>query len=297
MNESSSGMTASNRLLIHTGYHKTGSTWFQQVLLAAGETGFTLPWTRAQVNDELVLPKQLLFEPASAAKFFEKGLAEAGSAARIPVISNERLSGNPHSGGWDAKLIADRLFQVFPEAHVLMVIREQRSVIRSMYFQYVREGGPASLRHYLESPKAGKYRVPLFDLDFYAYHRLIEYYRDLFGREGVLVLPYELLRENPDETTRLVCDFAGATVPTQLPKAHRNPSLTAFSVALMRHLNRLFVRDSLNPAAPLPIPRATLYIRRAFLALDRFVPGPLIASFEQRVRAGVAVVVDSAIWY
>ena len=58
-----------------------------------------------------------------------------------PVVSFERFSGNPFSGGYDSKEIADRLVQVFPDARVLVVVREQRSMIVSTYKQYVREGG------------------------------------------------------------------------------------------------------------------------------------------------------------
>ena len=53
--------------------------------------------------------------------------------AKVPVISHERLSGYPHSGGHDSKEIAHRLAAVFPNAKVVIVIREQKSMILSNY--------------------------------------------------------------------------------------------------------------------------------------------------------------------
>jgi hypothetical protein len=64
----------------------------------------------------------------------------------IPMVSSERLSGNPHSGGYDSAVLAERLHQVFPGARVLVMIREQRSMILSSWAQYVRVGGACLLR-------------------------------------------------------------------------------------------------------------------------------------------------------
>ena len=61
------------------------------------------------------------------------------------MVSFPRLSGHPYSGGYDSRMIADRVAEVFPEARILIVIREQRSMIVSTYKQYVNAGGEARL--------------------------------------------------------------------------------------------------------------------------------------------------------
>ena len=85
--------------LVHVGYHKTGTTWFQTRFFDDSSSGFLLPWSRAdQIDEWIVLPKQLHFDPAAARAHFENGLSRARAEGRIAVISHERLSGNCIAG-------------------------------------------------------------------------------------------------------------------------------------------------------------------------------------------------------
>jgi hypothetical protein len=120
----------------------------------------------------------------------------------LPVVSNERLSGHPSSGGYDSKEIADRLAAVFPEGKVLIVIREQRSVIQSVYKQYVLAGGPSPFGRFVDAPADPADRVPAFDFRFYEYHHLIRHYQDRFGGGSVRVLAYETFVQDPAEFVR-----------------------------------------------------------------------------------------------
>ena len=280
-------MPARAPLLVHAGYHKTGSTWLQRSLFTDDSTHFRLPFSRRELNDRIVAPNQLVFDAERAREFFAPGLEAVRAAGGIPVISNERLVGNPHSGGWDSRILAERLQAVFPESRVLLILREQRSVIRSIYFQYVREGGPLPLAGYLHPPGAGAYRIPLFDFEYYAYHRLVAFYQGLFGRDRVLVLPYELLARAPADFVARLCAFAGAAPPDRVSSAPRNVALSAFSVAVKRRLNRWFVRDRLNPGAPLAFASANRVLVRAAAVLDRHLPPAIDRPFEDRIRARI----------
>ena len=119
------------------------------------------------------------------------------------------MSGYPASGGYDSQLIADRLHRMVPRARVLIVIREQKSFLRSMYSQYVTDGGDLPLSRFLNPPEPHLNRVPGWDFDFLAYHRLIGYYRKLFGPERVLVLPFELLTREPRRFITDILRFCG----------------------------------------------------------------------------------------
>lgn len=281
-------MTAPDRLLVHVGYHRTGTTWLQQAFFPQPSSGFLLPWDRAWVNEELVLPKPLVFDPERLGPRLEKGRARARQDGRIAVLSNERFSGNPHSGGYDSGILADRLHRLFPDARILMVIREQRDMIRSIYYRYVFEGGVERPEGYLQPPRAGRMRIPLFDFDFYAYHRLVAYYQQLFGRERVLVLPYELLRHDARAFVARIAAFAGAAPPGEPPAERRNPSLSSLAMAIKRPLNRWLVRDALNPAAPLSFERSNHLLLRGLGRLDRALPAGLQRVGTSRLRAVVA---------
>ena len=101
------------------------------------------------------------FDAATVRQTFWPGIEKASARGLVPVLSAERLSGNPHSGGYDSVQIAERLATAFPEGRVLIVIREQTEMLVSAYKQYVKVGGAGTLRQYA-TPSSDVPRVPLF---------------------------------------------------------------------------------------------------------------------------------------
>jgi hypothetical protein len=193
----------------------------------------------------------------------------------VPVITHERLAGNPHSGGHDSVQTCQRLLKVFPDAGVLIVIREQCAMIRSIYNHYVREGGACTLRQYLDPPMGAK--IPLFDLRFLEYHRLIEAYRHHFeGR--VLVLPYEEFTRCPITFCNAIGAFAGAPEVSVATNERVNVSLNGTVLFAMRMTNRFFGLDNVNPCAW----RCSPTLRRLYHRLDRALPKRLGMWYERR---------------
>jgi hypothetical protein len=83
----------------------------------------------------LIRDRPLEFDAAAVRGEFEPLLEEAKAADLTPVVSTGYLSGHTFSGGLRQQGDRERLWQVFPEARILIVIREQRSVIVSTYKQ------------------------------------------------------------------------------------------------------------------------------------------------------------------
>jgi hypothetical protein len=223
---------------------------------------------------------------------FDPDLArEALAAARtddpnrpnaVPVASDERLSGSPHAGGWDSATIAKRLAAVFPAARILIGIREQKSVLYSVYQQYVRDGGAASLWSYLHPRHSSQ--IPQLRFQHWEYHRLIALYQELFGSQNVLVLPFEWLQMREEEFLGRILTFAGCGTDRETVPGHRYPSFSAFTLLVKRQSNRVFVRNSLSPSAP-------FYVKdheSRFEAFDRLVPKAFSAGLEKRWRAEIA---------
>lgn len=280
------------RPLLHIGYHKTGTTWLQRSLFARRDLGFVALEEHADIHERIVLPHPLDFDAAACRAHFQPRFKEIADQGKIPVLSAERLCGNPHSGGYDSKEIADRLAAVVPEGRVLIVLREQRSIILSTYKQYVRAGGTAPIRQYLFPPERGRSRVPMFDFEHFKYHRLIAYYQRLFGRENVLVLPFETFRQAPREFAARILSFAGVrcdeAILDTLPFGEKeNEGLSGFAVALKRRLNPLVQRDRLNPQVWFPLRKAEHFLKRYVGAVDAWVPGSLSRALERRLRAVV----------
>lgn len=270
------------RPLLHIGYHKTGTTWLQKRVFPDTEAGFSFVAGPRIVRSVFVAVNPFDFDPGAARKNFARGINEAEAQGLVPIFSHERLSGSPYAGGYDSRTNADRLAATFPEARILVVIREQASMLGSVYKQYLRWGGAASFDQYV-TPPPGTGRLPVFRFDFLEYHRLIGYYQDLFGAENVLVLPYELLRVQPGEFLARIGNFLGTPVAT--PKgAMANISPSALSLSLKRQVNRYVVRDGLNPAPPLEIGNSNRVLMKACRRIDERVPARLVDGYERRWR-------------
>jgi len=282
------------RPVVHVGYHKTGTTWLQRTLFADPASGFASPLSKGtDIPRELIEPSALEFDADACRAALRPPLEAAREAGLVPVLSSERLAGAPHSGGYDSKELADRIRAVFPDARVLIAIREQRSMVLSTYKQYVRAGGPCPLGDYLDPPERGRPRVPAFSFAHFEYHRLIAHYRDLFGAGDVLVLPYELLASRPRELVERLLGFCeldpGAQTLERLPYAERsNEGLSGVGVAFKRRLNPLLSRDRLNPRPLVRLPDADRRLVRWTAAVDARAPERLKARVDAALRERVA---------
>lgn len=230
--------------LIHIGYHKTATTWLQENFFRNSQVGFAVRNGSDRIFREFVTRNPFLFEVTQVQAMLNKHLLPMPATPHVPVITQERLSGSPHTGGYDSQAIADRLKKVFPEARILIVVREQSGLILSGYKQYVRNGGQQSLARYMFPPENGWYHIPAFRFDFFEFHALVEYYQALFGEPQVLVLPYELFVNQPNVFLKTILEFNGLeyneALVSALPLQQRShPSLSFLFTNFKRHLGRL----------------------------------------------------------
>ena len=181
--------------LLHIGFYKTASTWLQHVFFVP-RNGMFKAFDPLEVHEHLLGPGQFSFDVRATQEAYAAAVREA-SPEQVPVISSEALSGHILAGGYNAKSNADRLKLCFPHAKVLLTIREQRSLIRSMYYTMVSAGSPYSIKRLMEVDETMLRRGPMFSLDFLQFDPLARYYRELYGAENVLVIPYELFKSEP----------------------------------------------------------------------------------------------------
>jgi Sulfotransferase family len=287
------------KTLVHIGYHKTGTNWLQEEVFADPGTGYRWLGKRPLSHPvhRLVRDRPLEFDAAELRAEFEPLVRAADDAGLLPVVSFPRLSGHAFSGGYDSQELADRLAAVFPDARVLIVIREQRSMIVSAYKQYVPAGGVCTIEHFLAADPESR-RVPRFDFGHFAYDRLIRYYHSLFGRESVLVLPYEQLVRDGRGFVGTIGEFAGRAIPDEvldaLPYGKRsNRAQSAFAVELSRPLNLFGGRSDLNPE---PILQSKLLFSLA-KQIRRLDPStvPVLRERAARSEAELRRVVEEAV--
>jgi hypothetical protein len=216
----------------------------------------------------------LNFDAESCRQRYAPAIEECRKDGKIPVITHERLSGDPHSGGYDNKELADRLYQVFPDARIMIGIREQRSMIISCYNQYVKYGGGCSLKDYVRCKHDP--RRPQFRLANFKYHKLIGYYHRLFGQDNVLVQPYEIFRSDPRGYVTTIAEFSDANLADEITFAEKiNTAKNSVAMEVKRRLNPLIERDSMNGYSPYCIKPLNNPSKRLVRFLHRAIPQAL----------------------
>lgn len=276
-------------VLVHIGLHKTGSTWVQRYVFKHPERGFTdaTGEPHRKIIKRFVMPDPLFFDPVETASHYAPARDAAREAGATFVISHERLSGHPSSGGVDRGMIADRLRATFPDARVLIVIREQRSLIESMYGLHIRLGGVESVHRYLTRPKPYFARKPSFSLEMYEFDRLIDLYQKLFGKDRVLVLPLELLARQPQQFVDRITAFCGHPPIPLGPTKRLNVRRPHVMQLVQRPLNMLFYHNELSPGALVNVQNFKKRYARFSHLFKRLSPGFLERKLAERQKRAV----------
>jgi len=292
------------RDILHIGYHKTATTWFQRRFYPHVRNARYL--SKAWVEQALLDAGALLFDPSAVR---ERLVAERADGKRL-ILCHEGLVGNPHSGGLHGcytKEMARRLSATLPEASVVIVLRSQVDMIAATYKQYVRAGGTHRPQRYLFPQRylGGAYRkprkIPLFTLDHFDYQALVTHYEGLFGCDNVHVLLYETFREDGPGFVRAMAERFGLDVDVDtLSFRQENVSLRRNLLPLARALNRLTVKNVADKRCVADLLPSHMTVRRLLdplnaTALAGPVLGPrellgadVVAEIEDRFRAGNA---------
>jgi hypothetical protein len=152
----------------------------------------------------------------------------------------------------DQVTLADRLAAACPQpARVLLTIRAQQPIMKSIYLQYIKRGGRLDIEEYLAfKPEPGYF---WFDPGTLEFDRLARAYADRFGAENVMVLPQELLLRERDRYIRILCDFAGlapSNAESDLQQAAAvGVSPPASGLPIIRLANTMR-QSPLNPGSP-----------------------------------------------
>lgn len=263
--------------LIHIGYVKTGSTWLQKHMLPNKSLGYKALVGRYEIQSKLFPQYELWYDPSIFRQELEKNSRSFDFDKFVPILSNERISGNAMSGGFDAIILADRLYEAIPDARILIVIREQRKMALSIYKQFVSEGGAISLKHFINQLPYAK--VPWFDKQFLEFHHLIAYYQKLFGEDDVLVLPFEHFLRSKVEFCNAIARFSGGPLVTQVNEDKERPSFGGWVTVVRHRFNLLCFRDSVNPSAWFHFPR----VAKAINMTERFFPPVIDHYFDKKM--------------
>jgi len=231
--------------IVHIGYHKTATNWFQHVLYP-------------QVPDYRYVRRKRVrdaFIETSAFQFSsDVGREKLGTeATNNLILCEEELSGNIHSGGLFgclSKEIANRVRASLPESRIVVFIRNQTDLIASAYRQYVKEGGTHGVNRYIFHhrylPRSGfrPAKAAFFSIDHFDFYPLIALYQELFGKDQVFVYLYEDFAENKERFVERFCEELDIRVdPLSLEYKRLNPGYRSRTLYLARFFNHFTHRD------------------------------------------------------
>lgn len=228
-------------MLIHVGLHKTGTTYLQRHVFTSAELGFCLISDHKEIISRIVLCNPFAYSVDQIRDIFGPRIDAARRESLTPVISCERLSGSPASGECWWPDGTERLIAAFPDARLVVTIREQVAIIASIYKHLVRNWLSASIDKFLDQEPLSRGFLPLCRLEYYEYDWMIRYCAQLVGSaERVHVIPFEWLRDSPERFVRaLIPDGRGADV--SLPSEVVNRGFCALACSLQRRANMLSV--------------------------------------------------------
>jgi len=266
--------------VVHIGHYKTATTWFQRVFYPEVAGGAFAG--RRATREAFLSPTAFKFDPEAARR------ALALPPDRRPLVCDEALCGHYESSGLLEALskdVAYRLRAVFPDAHIVVLLREQLDMLTATYLQYLRRGGTATpdafIRPYAQSGRdpTKAFKAPLFSLDHFEYHHLLRHYRQVFGAGRVHVHLYEDFKADPLAFLRRLAGDLGLRVPLdRLDLRPANVSYRARVYPLARLMNHVTQGDAVNRRCLAPLlPRkwcASLMARlnRTALAGPRVTP-------------------------
>jgi hypothetical protein len=244
------------RPIVHIGFHKTATSWFQAAVYPHAVSHSYVG--RRAVRDTLLGGTAFEFDAATARTALGAG------EQRPPLICEEDLSGTLHIGlasGYVAKGVAERIAAALPEAQIVIFVRAQPTAALSWYIQYLREGGTASASAYL-FPETHRhighgrpFMVPRFDFSQIDYRGLIEIYDALFGRDNVHVYAYEAFAADRRGTIDRMCGELGLELgAVDFDTRPRNDSYRRVLLPFVRVANLLTSRGAPGKRALIHLP-------------------------------------------
>jgi len=234
-----------DQVIVHVGLHKTGTTWLQEsVFRRIDEHSVVYSEDRGLIRGNFVLPSHGVFSQTTVRDSLSDLLSHAADAGLPLLLSDESLAGFPFGHRFSREVALSRIHETFPNAQILVTIREQRALLRSYYGHYIRGGGTASLADFLAQPEADKANVwdPIVDLDFFDYDALRLMLESLFERDRVMIVPMEWMLAKPAEFLSQLERRLTVTLPPSLAPASGkvvNPAWSPLAFEVARYANHL----------------------------------------------------------
>jgi hypothetical protein len=236
-------MIDNKAIYIHLGLHKTASTFFQKEFYPKHEE-FNYLHLRdkealAKFNQYILRENDLFFSKETAKDLFIQNInqEQLENSSKI-TLCEEQFSGFPLFDAYNRKTIFDRLNSVFPNAKFVLVLRNQKDFILSMYAEYLKKGGQETFKHFLSANKTHLNFSKGSYLQYYTYY---EYICSIVGNENIKIFYYEDMKKDPLIFFKTLSAYFGLSSPINfdLLRKKENTSFPINDYETERFLNRL----------------------------------------------------------
>lgn len=230
------------RTIIHIGMPRTASTFLQREFFPH-VSGFEFYGVdRSQYSEAF---QKILYQDDSYFNAEEIAAELAPIAENNSILSNELFVGQSlYLQSTNRTRTARRLKQFFPEAEIVLMLRNQVSLLESLYSIGIYSGmtvNPEDYIRFLDAPSNTD--NPLYSTfaeaettEGYYFSNLIELYRSLFP--NVHVLLFEDFKSGPAPFAERLSQMLNLkTPPIKNPEKRVNKSLSARQIKLIRRLN------------------------------------------------------------
>lgn len=225
---------------IHVGYPKTATKFLQFEIFPkldldyffVGGTPKGKYKIMRRILDDLRKPNNNFQAP-----YYKEHLNRIIDPSRDTLISFESLTGeifNPDTR--DMYTTAVRLNDVLDFPKIIVCTREEKTMIKSLYSQYIKEGGTLT---------RSEFESDFFNHERLNYEQYISHLYEVFGHKNVCVVEFELLKRNSRTFVQKLCDFMDQD-PPEFKNKKLNPSYSEKQMEVQRFLNKFF-KTELNP--------------------------------------------------
>jgi len=164
------------------------------------------------------------------------------SGEKINLISDENLSFGGASFRENVKYspkkkrreMAKLIKNLYPNAKIIITIRNKDDWVKSMYGEYIKKGGSKKFDYWY------KHILKKETLEFEEY---ISFLKKMFDK--VLVCNFEDFKNNPDIFLNKICNFIGVNVPVYDSKPI-GVRLTKSKIKFLRIYNKIFKTKYIN---------------------------------------------------
>ena len=202
-----------NRVVVHVGYPKTATTTLQNHLFLSLQDVVYIgkPATYKNSKMQKFIHTITDCEAFEYEKNYEQFLQDYNEyiISKKPIIVSEEtfITGSTLSGRVDRLTILKRLKQLYPDARIIITVREHKNMIKSYYLQKLRfdTSFTVSFDRWFSEQWHQRHRENIFQ--YFFYDEIISKYEEYFGNDKIKVMYFEDLKTNPKKYYTDIIEF------------------------------------------------------------------------------------------